>query len=383
MKTIIKTCALLVAIALLTLGATAQKNTSYKINADVKGVPDGTMFFLIKAASDGDADTVQTVVSKNGTFSFNGKLNVEGEMHWVKMDTSKVKIGSKRIPWITLLLTNSAINIESEFNKWPSVILKGTQATVDLKEFLKYDSISSAKVKYLYAQKPDSIEIKKISEDYHNSLLDFINRHPDSYILPWIIRTFSPEKLEDKDLAFGKLSDKLKNSFYGRKLKSDIMAARLNLKSGSVMPDFKINMLNGKSQFVKEIVADAKLTLIDFWGSWCKPCRDEVPGMKKVYDAFHDRGFNILGVACNDKDASWRKAIKDDNSNWLHGKDDFENASSSIFKLRSWPAIVLVDQQGKIIASYGGLSSVLKTFGPALRGNNGDELYKTVENILK
>lgn len=382
MKVIYK-IGLLCCIWIIIMGnISAQKRSDYRIRGNVKDIPDGTLFFLIRAAPDGDPDTIQRAAIKKGEFTFRGKLSVEGELHWIKMDTSKVKIDSKKRSWIVIMLTNSNINIKSELHKWPSVLLQGTQSTLDFNEFLKSDSISRSKYIALKAQNPDSFTLKKINESYHDSLVDFINNHPKSYVLPWIIRKFSREKIEDKELAFGKLPEDIKNSFYGKRLKSDFISARLMLIPGSTIPDFKINMQDGKPLSVKEIVAKAKLTLIDFWGSWCKPCRDEVPRMKKVYNTFHDAGFNILGVACGDTEKNWRKAIKDDNSNWMHGIDDKENAGDLIFKLKSFPAMILVDRKGKIIACYVGDSSVLKTFGPTLRGENGDELYRAIEQIL-
>jgi thiol-disulfide isomerase/thioredoxin len=94
-----------------------------------------------------------------------------------------------------------------------------------------------------------------------------------------------------------------------------------------------------------------KYVLIDFWASWCGPCRAENPNLVKVYNDFKDKGFDIFGVSLDTDRKSWLKAIKDDNLTWHHVSDlkGWENSAAQVYGVRAIPANVLLDKDGYII----------------------------------
>ena len=120
---------------------------------------------------------------------------------------------------------------------------------------------------------------------------------------------------------------------------------------GGVAPDFRQNLLSGEGDAGP---ADyrGKVLLIDFWASWCGPCRRENPNVVAMYNEFKDSGFEILGVSLDRSEDAWRKAVAQDGLTWPHVSDlqGWSNAAAQQYGVRSIPATVLLDREGRIVA---------------------------------
>jgi peroxiredoxin len=119
---------------------------------------------------------------------------------------------------------------------------------------------------------------------------------------------------------------------------------------GQPAPDFSQAQADGTPLSLSSL--KGKLVLIDFWASWCGPCRAENPNVVKVYNKYHDKGFDILGVSLDDNRENWLKAIEDDGLTWNHVSDlaGWKNAVAAQYAVRSIPHTVLVGADGVIIA---------------------------------
>jgi peroxiredoxin len=136
---------------------------------------------------------------------------------------------------------------------------------------------------------------------------------------------------------------------------------------GQKAPDFTLNDPEGKPISLSSKFGP-KLLLVDFWASWCGPCRQENPNVVKVYNQFHKKGFDIVGVSLDHEKADWVKAIKDDKLTWTHISDlqYWNSAAAKLYAVYGIPANFLLDEKGTII-------------GKNLRG---DDLYKKVDETL-
>ncbi len=92
-----------------------------------------------------------------------------------------------------------------------------------------------------------------------------------------------------------------------------------------------------------------KVVLIDFWASWCRPCRQTVPGLKKLYSNYHDKGFEIYGISIDENEAAWKSAIQEDASSWIHVNDKSGNVANQ-WVVSVIPTSFLIDKTGKIVA---------------------------------
>ena len=124
------------------------------------------------------------------------------------------------------------------------------------------------------------------------------------------------------------------------------------LKPGTPAPDFTLQTPDGKTIQFSDF-AKGKYVVIDFWASWCGPCRRESPNVRNVYAKYHDKGFEVFSVSL-DRDANnWKKAIKDDKLVWPNHVSDLKYWSSeaaAIYGVRSIPSMFLLDREGRIVA---------------------------------
>ncbi len=133
------------------------------------------------------------------------------------------------------------------------------------------------------------------------------------------------------------------------RLAAQVKAAK-GFATGAVAPDFTSKTPKGETMSLSEL--RGKVVLIDFWASWCGPCRRENPHLVKLYKKYKDQGFDVMGVSLDRKKDAWLKAIKKDGLNWHHVSDlkGWSNAVAREYSVRSIPHTVLLDREGRIIA---------------------------------
>lgn len=118
-------------------------------------------------------------------------------------------------------------------------------------------------------------------------------------------------------------------------------------QSGVAMPEIQLPDANGHT--VKLSSLKGKVVLVDFWASWCGPCRMSMPHLKKLYSEYKDKGFEIYGISLDESAGSWKRAVKEDGTAWLHVIDT-EGRTAQQFKVNYIPTSYLLDKDGKVIA---------------------------------
>ena len=120
---------------------------------------------------------------------------------------------------------------------------------------------------------------------------------------------------------------------------------------GSKFIDFTVPALDGKQVKLADVVAKNKITMVDFWASWCGPCRMEMPNVVEAYKQFHDKGLEIVGVSLDESKKDWETAVKDMGMNWIQTSDlkGWECEAARLYGVRGIPACVLINQKGEIV----------------------------------
>jgi peroxiredoxin len=186
--------------------------------------------------------------------------------------------------------------------------------------------------------------VEKISEN-------FVKQHPSSFVSPIaiirIMQSSENEALAEK--LFNLLSKDVKNSQLSQYLNQQLALAKIN-PIGSQVADFSQTDTSGKT--VKISSFRGKYVLIDFWASWCRPCRAENPNVVAAFNKYHDKNFTVLGVSLDQAKPAWLSAIHMDGLTWTHVSDlkGWGNEVAALFHVVQIPQNLLIDPKGKIIA---------------------------------
>ena len=133
---------------------------------------------------------------------------------------------------------------------------------------------------------------------------------------------------------------------------------------GAIGRDIRLPDVNNQTVTLSSL--KGKVVLVDFWASWCRPCRQTVPGLKKLYSLYRDKGFEIYGVSLDDNADAWKKAIREDQSAWIHVNDKLGNVANQ-WVVSVIPTTYLLDKAGKIVAIDEDEKILSKIIGKLLR----------------
>lgn len=382
------------AIVWVYMGEAYSQNAGYTISGYIKELPDGTSVYLVQNKDNGRPDTVDHVKSKNRKFVLKGKLPSEGTIRFVKLDNS---ISNKK-HWVRLLLDNSGekIKLTGTLGEWPNVSIEGSKLTKEYDKFVKCIKLVINDINTrIDAAEKDSAKIAEIKKDYDAKYLETLELIPGSYAVPLFLFNNKGMDLDLKEMAYESLSEKLKESYYGKALKKQIfnIKASKSIGIGKLIPDFVVTTPEGQEKSIRELAKQNKYTLIDFWASWCVPCRKEIPNLKMVYETFHTKGFNIIGLSTDDVEAKWKLAIKEDSTAWTQVIQK-ENVDKDVFGIISIPAYILLNDKAEILqmdmnSRFFSRSSVGTLNGTAVfikdskeKGLRGKELIEVLNGLF-
>ncbi len=339
---------------------------SFTLNGDVKNLKSGDKIYLVYA--DGGTRVVDSTLVANGAFSFKGTVNEPMMANLFKnINPFNPGANTRFLDFTTLYLEPGTI-LASTADSLKSAKISGTPTNADqaklmmsLKPFTdKMMAINEEFAKLTADQKKDMAFLgpirdraMKISDEMTPIYLDFIKNNPQSYLSLNSLLQF----LDDPTMAaeivglFNGLSSEVKATKLGSMLALKF-EAEMKTAIGAMAMDFTQNDQNGKP--VKLSDFKGKYVLIDFWASWCGPCRNENPNVVAAYQKYKDKNFTVLGVSLDKPDAkdAWLKAIADDKLTWTQVSDlkFWQNEVAVKYGIQSIPANFLIDPTGKIIA---------------------------------
>ena len=238
------------------------------------------------------------------------------------------------------------------------------------------DKFNELRQKYrTAAQLKDQTAIERIEDEYtqiennkNNYQTLFLTKNSNSFVAPYILynNRYNYELTELEDFV-NNFNIKEENDY--SKLLDEYIAILQRVDVGQPYLDFTQATPEGDLLSLSELVGKSKLLLVDFWASWCGPCRAENPNVVEVYNKYHEKGFDVLGVSLDMQKDSWIKAIQDDGLIW-HNISDLKywnNEAAKSYGISSIPSNLLLDENGIIIA----------------KNLRGEDLRNKVEDILK
>jgi peroxiredoxin len=378
MKKLILFSAVILATVISSCGDKKKTNTTFELKGNLTDSK-GEILYLEKLASQTPQVVDSCEIASNGDFSFDNyvpgigfyriKISNQNFAMLVMDSTDKVKV------------TGSAKDLGNTYK---------VEGSPDTKLFLEYNDISkgfsrqqdSLNQAFQTAMtsggtQPDSLKVDSLSKSFEGVYTKVVDAYcakvaekalanPDMYPTIIAIQPLDPDKYMD---VFRKVDEELRKKYPTNpdiNMFHNMLTKMAAARQGSDAPEINLPDPNGKNIALSSL--RGKVVLIDFWASWCGPCRKEMPNVVAAYKKYKDKGFEIYGVSLDKELQSWVEAIKKDGITWIQVSDlqYWNSVAAKAYNVQGIPYTVLLDKEGKIIA----------------KNLRGEQLDKAIEQAL-
>lgn len=357
-----KKITLFVATATLLFSCNNLKDNEFLISGTAEGLENGKKVFI-------ETQTETGFIAKDTGVIENGKFELKGITK--EIDLGFVRIEDENIN-LPLILEEGKITVAIKKDSIQNSVIGGTKNNEKFQLFNEESKvIAKKKVKFEKAnidritaakKANDTATVNKImkeysmfQEDMNKVSMNFIKKNPDAYISVLLLENFLMRQylpMEEIKGYFNKLDKSLLTTKSAKNIKKimDEMATASKIEVGNKAPDFAANNPEGKKISLTESLG--KVTIIDFWASWCGPCRAENPNVVALYKEFHAKGLNIIGVSLDKDAAKWKEAIAKDGLVWpqISNLKFWDEPIAKQYKVESIPATFVLDANGTIVA---------------------------------
>lgn len=321
----------------------------FLISGNVKGITDNSSVFLIDMTRSGD--TLGRAKIIGGQFELSGHLS-EPSMYGISFGSRE-----KTLP---MFIGNDKISVTGTVEDLASMKVTGSSSNDDFTEFQRtfnpYFTHLTAMDKLARspggAGKQDSLRIvyKGLMDSVQMTLDQFIAKKSASYVSPFVLIVLGQltQDIALQEKRFNALSPEVKTGYYGQYLQTQIDEAKVGAL-GTEAIDFTQSDTSGRAVTLSSF--KGRYVLVDFWASWCGPCRMENPNVVATYKKFKSKNFTVLGVSLDKTKDPWLKAIKADGLDWTQVSDlKFWNNEVAVkYHVQSIPQNFLIDPSGRII----------------------------------
>ena len=363
----IKNLAIFLSLVILS----CSNDNSYVLNGNID-VVDDTKIYILQADQNNQPFIKDSATVKSNEFTFKG-MSATPQISYMQVEG----IGG----YVLTILENGDINANLYKDSLSKSEVYGTKSNDD---FVKYKSETKSLVEIMNSisyEAQDAImngdvEIAmKLEKDYSKVEQEvllyewgFITENLDSYMSALLLEVFMVENKVNKDSiidVYESLSNRIKVSDVGKNIADLLSQYSDPIEVGETAPDFTGPSIDGTNVTLSDELSKHKVTLLDFWAAWCRPCRVENPNLVRLYKSYNDEGFNIIGVSLDRTQEQWEKAVEDDSLPWtqVSNLNFWNDPIARRYSIRAIPQSYLIDNKGVVI-------------GKNLRGNDLEEKIK-------
>ncbi|WP_321479083.1 TlpA disulfide reductase family protein [uncultured Bacteroides sp.] len=364
------------ALALSFSSCDQNSNEGYSIEGQLNGLTEGTSLELLPGATHKNEKPIAiSKIGADGTFSFKGSVPTPRMFYLHVADSRgvcKLVIGSGQVKvegtvtvennqdakfydFSKVTVTGSAVNDEylkkiaphaaldtvyANYHKKYEAVNKAMQEARQAENKTAYDSIAASPSgqAFRHAEKAFFDSVTSIS---NGIILD----NKDSWWGPFLMMDIMNYLTKSEIAIYDKFSPDAKESYYGKLVKEELFPEGF---IGKKAPDFVVVDDQGKELRSSALMKGKKYILVDFWASWCHPCRKEIPNLKNLYGKYASKGLQIISISIDKKEADWRKAMDEEKLPWLSFLD--KKNVAELYKVKLIPAIFLINDQGVVVS---------------------------------
>lgn len=380
--------------AIITLFATAcgakVPSDAYTLKGDITGLPEGTTLQLLPLSHSDEAPIAEAVV-KGGKFEITGTIKEPTAVVMVVKNNygNKTMVLDPTTMTITGAVTSQPARDGKTLYKLDNLTITGSQSTDKYNSLMEGRRQVDRDFNALQAEYADIHEVmskpgqtretidslrntprfKEMSEKEHalfgrldKNYTDVVMSNKDTFWGPLMMIALVTYLSPEQRPVYEALSDVAKNSTYGKKVYQELYPLG---ETGTRVPEFRGKTPDGKDVTLANICKQNKYVLIDFWASWCRPCRASIPGLKAIYEKHGGKGLEIVSVSIDKEEDAWLKAVKKEAMPWINIRD-VDGKIAGEYHVSSVPTMFIVDSKGNLIGE----------------NLHGEELAKKIDELL-
>lgn len=367
----------LIAIGLSIFLFAACQETSDKnqLEAQLANVEDGTKITVSEMVNGNQTVPIDSAEVKDGKFTINLP-----EVEYQTLNTLSIEGVNGGMLFIN---ENKSIKAEIFKDSLGTSNIKGGEANEMFTDYLKRLNESNRVVMNEVERfSPEELQDPEVQNEIRDIQVErekentkfrkeIIKDNPDLlpsiFVFVDLINSGQADDAEMRELFDG-LSDDLKQTYFGKAIGEELSKTE-SVAIGTEAPDFAAKTPEGEEFSLKDALdKDGEYVLIEFWASWCPYCQEELPNVVEVYNDYHDKGLNVLGVSIDEEKGEWEEAIKGFGMEWdnISNLSKWEDPIVGLYNVRSVPYNFLVDKEGNIVA----------------KDLQGEDLRKKMEELL-
>ena len=324
-------------------------------NADVS---DGTMIYVLQADQNNQPYIKDSTSVQSNTFKFKG-VSSTPQISYIQVEGVN--------GYVLAILENGDIKADIDKDNISNSKVYGTKSNDD---FIKYKSETKSLVDIMNnisseAQNAimsgDVVTAMELEKEYNSKerevMLyewDFIVDNLDSYMSALLLEVFMIENKVNKDSiidVYESFSNRIKVSDVGKNIADLLSQFEDPIEVGEIAPDFTAPSIDGPDVTLSNELVNNKVTLLDFWAAWCRPCRIENPNLVRLHKKYKDAGFNIIGVSLDRTREQWEQAVIDDNLPWtqVSNLNFWNDPVARRYSIRAIPQSYLLNKDGLVM----------------------------------